>query len=302
MGRGINTGRRVLNRSAPRVKIELMAQVTAGVSNKKGVSAGAAARISSTSRLCYSDGSMPRDEVQKLAGKVALITGASRGIGRAIAASYADEGAQVFICGRNHLDVARAVAAISRDGGAIDGTDGDIAKPADVQRVVRQALDRFSTIDILVNNASLLGPRVPLADYDFTTWREVMATNLDGLFLVTREVLPVLMARRSGSIINLSSGVGRVGKAKWGAYAVSKAALEGFTQVLADELRSEGIRVNSVNPAATRTQMRARAYPAEDPMTLPTPESIMPIFVYLASDESREITGQALNARQWAGK
>jgi NAD(P)-dependent dehydrogenase (short-subunit alcohol dehydrogenase family) len=83
---------------------------------------------------------------------------------------------------------------------------------------------------------------------------------------------------------------------------VSKAALEGFTQMLADELRAEGIRVNSVNPAATRTQMRAQAYPAEDPMALPTPESIMPIFVFLASDESREVTGQALDAREWLGK
>ena len=111
----------------------------------------------------------------------------------------------------------------------------------------------------------------------------------------------MMLARRSGAIVNLTSGVGRAGKAKWGAYAVSKAALEGFTQVLADELRAEGIRVNSVNPAATRTQMRAEAYPAEDPMTLPTPESIMPIFIYLASDESLAVSGQALNARDWAG-
>ena len=138
--------------------------------------------------------------------------------------------------------------------------------------------------------------------YEFAAWREVMGTNLNGLFLVTREVLPIMLARRSGAIINLTSGVGRVGKARWGAYAVSKAALEGFTQVLADEVRAEGIRVNSVNPAATRTKMRAEAYPAEDPMTLPTPESIMPIFVYLASDESAEVSGQALNAREWLVK
>jgi NAD(P)-dependent dehydrogenase (short-subunit alcohol dehydrogenase family) len=244
---------------------------------------------------------MTSSETKKLSGKVALITGGSRGIGRAIAATYADEGAQVFICGRSDHDVASAIAEIRHVGGAIDGTVGDIAKPADVQRIVQQAVECFGTIDVLVNNASLLGPRVTLADYDFSAWREVMATNLDGLFLVTREVLPVLLARRSGAIINLTSGVGRVGKAKWGAYAVSKAALEGFTQVLADELRAEGIRVNSVNPAATRTQMRAQAYPAEDPMTLPTPNSIMPIFVFLASDESLHVSGQALNAREWVG-
>ena len=245
---------------------------------------------------------MASTDPKKLSGKVALITGGSRGIGRAIAGAYADQGAQVFICGRNDPDVARAIEEIRRIGGAIDGASGDIAEPADVRRIVRQAVARFGTIDVLVNNASRLGPRVTIANYEFTAWREVMGTNLDGLFIMTHEVLPIMLARRCGAIINLTSGVGRVGKARWGAYAVSKAGLEGFTQVLADELRADGIRVNSVNPAATRTQMRAQAYPAEDPMTLPTPEAIMPIFVYLASDESRGVSGQALNAREWVGK
>ena len=245
---------------------------------------------------------MANEPIKKLHGKFALITGGSRGIGRAIAEAYADQGAQVFICGRNDSDVARAIDEIRRAGGVIDGTSGDITKPADVQRIVRQAVERFGTIDVLVNNASVLGPRVTIAEYEFATWREVMATNLDGVFLITHEVLPIMLTRRCGAIINLTSGVGRVGKARWGAYAVSKAGLEGFTQVLADEVRAAGIRVNSVNPAATRTQMRAQAYPAEDPTTLPTPESIMPIFVYLASDESTEVTGQALNAREWAGR
>jgi NAD(P)-dependent dehydrogenase (short-subunit alcohol dehydrogenase family) len=248
------------------------------------------------------DDFMASGGIKKLSGKVALITGGSRGIGRAIAAAYADQGAQAFICGRNKGDIARAIEEIRLAGGAIDGANGDISVPADVRRIVRQVVDQFGTVDVLVNNASLLGPRVAIADYNYSAWREVMGTNLDGLFLMTHEVLPLMLARGRGAIINLTSGVGRVGKAKWGAYAVSKAALEGFTQVLADEVRAEGIRVNSVNPAATRTQMRAQAYPAEDPMTLSTPESIMPIFVYLASDESIEVTGQALSAREWAGK
>ena len=245
---------------------------------------------------------MASGEIKKLSGKVALITGGSRGIGRAIAVAYADQGAQVFICGRNERDVARAIKEIRRAGGTIDGASGDISEPADVRRIVRQAIDRFGAVDVLVNNASVLGPRVAIVDYEFTAWREVMGTNLDGLFLMTHEVLPIMLRRRCGAIINLASGVGRIGKARWGAYAVSKAALEGFTQVLADEVRSRDLRVNSVNPAATRTEMRAQAYPAEDPMTLPAPEAIMPIFVYLASDESREISGQALNAREWVGK
>ena len=245
---------------------------------------------------------MARSETKKLTGKVALITGGSRGIGRAIAAAYADQGAQVFICGRNNNDVRRTIDELRLGGAAIEGASGDIADPGDVRRIVHETVARFGTIDVLVNNASLLGPRVTIAEYDFAAWREVLATNLDGLFLVTHEVLPIMLARHCGAIINLTSGVGRVGKAKWGAYAVSKAALEGFTQVLADEVSAEGIRVNSVNPAATRTEMRAQAYPAEDPTTLPTPESIMPVFVYLASDESRAVSGQALNAREWLGK
>jgi NAD(P)-dependent dehydrogenase (short-subunit alcohol dehydrogenase family) len=111
-----------------------------------------------------------------------------------------------------------------------------------------------------------------------------------------------MLERRSGSIINVTSGVGRQGKARWGAYAVSKAGLENFTQVLADEVSQTGIRVNSVNPAATRTRMRAEAYPTEDPLTLPAAEEITPIFVYLASDASGGVTGQSLEARDWLGR
>jgi NAD(P)-dependent dehydrogenase (short-subunit alcohol dehydrogenase family) len=237
-----------------------------------------------------------------LLGKVALITGGSRGIGRAIAAAYARAGARVIICGRNFADVEDAVREIRARGGEIDGVTGDVSRAQDVQRIVTAALERFGVIDVLVNNASVLGPRETIAKFPLEAWEEVIRINLTGLFLVTHEVLPTMLARRSGSIINVTSGVGRAGKAKWGAYAVSKAGLECFTQLLAEEVESAGIRVNAVNPAATRTQMRARAYPAEDPMTLPTPDEVVPIFMYLASDASHEITGQSLNARDWLGK
>ena len=237
-----------------------------------------------------------------LLGKVALITGGSRGIGRAIAAAYARAGARVFICGRNSTEVEDALREIRARGGEIDGVAGDISHAQDVQRIVAAALERFGAIDVLVNNASVLGPREAIAEYPLDAWEEVIRINLTGLFLITHEVLPAMLVRRSGSIINVTSGVGRAGKAKWGAYAVSKAGLEGFTQLLAEEVESAGIRVNAVNPAATRTQMRARAYPAEDPMTLPTPDEVVPIFVHLASDASHEITGQSLNARDWLGK
>ncbi|HWH77635.1 MAG TPA: SDR family NAD(P)-dependent oxidoreductase, partial [Candidatus Binatus sp.] len=203
------------------------------------------------------------------------------------------------ICGRKRADIDSALSEISAGGGAIDGIAGDIARLADVEGIVHGAVQRFGTIDVLVNNASVLGPRAAIADYPIDTWREVIDINLNGLFFMTHEVLPIMLAKRRGSIVNLTSGVGRVGKARWGAYAVSKAGLEGFSQVLADELKDSGIRVNSVNPAATRTQMRAMAYPAEDPATLPSAEDVVPIFLYLASDDSNAITGQSLNARDW---
>jgi len=239
-----------------------------------------------------------RDE-KHLLGKVALITGGSRGIGRAIAAAYAQAGAQVYICGRNRSVLDQTLAEIRSSGGEIDGRAGDIGNAAEAARIVDAALERFGSIDVLVNNASVLGARVPIAEYPVEDWEEVIRVNLNGLFYVTHEVLPVMLERRSGSIINVTSGVGRTGKARWGAYAASKAGLEGFTQVLADEVKEVGIRVNAVNPAGTRTQMRAAAYPGEDSMTLPTPAAIVPVFLYLASDVSAHITAKSLDAQDW---
>jgi NAD(P)-dependent dehydrogenase (short-subunit alcohol dehydrogenase family) len=238
-------------------------------------------------------------EEQKLAGKSALVTGGSRGIGKAIAAAYARAGARVFICARNESGVERAVEDIRKQGGEICGRVGDVGELNHARRIVGAALERFGSIEVLVNNASLLGPRVPIADYPFSAWQEVMRVNIDGLFLMTQEVLKAMIPRRRGSIINVTSGVGRLGKARWGAYAPSKFALEGFTQMLAEEAQDFGIRVNSLNPGASRTSMRAAAYPAEDPLTLPRPEEITEAFVYLASDESLGVTGKSFNAQDW---
>ncbi len=242
---------------------------------------------------------MANEGGKRLSGKVALITGGSRGIGRAMAEAYAREGAHVFICGRNAADVDNAVREIRANRGVIHGAAGDVGNLEDARRIVRAAVEQYGRIDVLVNNASLLGPLVPIADYPAAEWEEVVRVNLTGVFLMTQAVLKSMIPQRQGSIINVSSGVGRTGKARWGAYACSKAGLEGFTQVLADELKDTAIRVNSVNPAATRTEMRAAAYPDENPMTLPRPEEIMPVFLYLASDESVGVMGKALDAREW---
>ena len=227
------------------------------------------------------------------------ITGGSRGIGRAIAVAYAREGAGVFICARGPADLHQAIADIRSTGGEAHGRVGDKGDATHAKAIVQGALEQFGKLDVLVNNASLLGPRVPIAEYPVSAWEDVVRVNLTGSFLMIQEALKIMIPQRSGSIINVSSGVGRVGRARWGAYAASKFGVEGLTQVLADEVREFGIRVNTVNPGPTRTEMRALAYPEEDPKTLPTPDQVVPIFVYLASDDSAAVTGQSLDAQEW---
>lgn len=239
---------------------------------------------------------------QRLTGKAALVTGASKGIGFGISAAYLKEGARVFLCARGEEDLGRAAAELGKIGPDVGYAVADVGDVEQAKRLVDAALTRFSDLDILVNNASILGKRAPIVETEASTWNEVLRINTSSLFYVTRPLLPTLLERGRGSIINVSSSVGRKGKPNWGPYAVSKFGLEGFTQVLAEELRPHGIRVNSVNPGATRTEMRADAYPDEDPLTLPTPADIAEVFVYLASEESASVTGQALEARDYLKK
>lgn len=236
---------------------------------------------------------------RRLQCKAALITGASRGIGRGIAETFAREGASVFLCARGVEALRAAARELESKGASVGFRAADVSDPRDAERLVESALERFPNLEILVNNASILGKRAPIADLDVATWDEVIRVNTSSLFYVTRPLIPHLVALGRGSIVNVSSSVGRKGKPNWGAYAVSKFGLEGFTQVLAAELESAGVRVNSVNPGATRTDMRAEAYPEEDPLSLPTPEEIAEIFVHLASDESRSVTGQTFEARDY---
>jgi len=237
-----------------------------------------------------------------LDGKVALITGGSRGIGKAIAMAYAREGAKVFICARKKAALKKAAEEIRSIGGEARWYAADLCKAREVKHLVREVCRAYGTVHILVNNASVLGPRVPITSYPLSAWEEVLKVNLTALFVLAKEVLGMMIPQKEGSIINLSSGVGRVGKARWGAYAASKFGVEGLTQVLADEVRERNIRVNAVNPGGTRTEMREQAYPEEDPMTLPTPEEITGVFIYLASAESQGITGKSFGARDWLKK
>lgn len=236
---------------------------------------------------------------ERLAGKAALVTGASKGIGLGISTAFLKEGAHVFLCARGEKDLARAAAELEKIGPDVGYAVGDVGDAEQAKRLAEAALSRFPDLSILVNNASILGKRAPVVETEASTWDEVLRINTSSLFYVTRPLLPTLIEHGSGSIINVSSSVGRKGKPNWGPYAVSKFGLEGFTQVLAEELRPHDIRVNSVNPGATRTEMRANAYPDEDPLTLPTPADIAEIFVYLASDESASVTAQAFEARDY---
>jgi NAD(P)-dependent dehydrogenase (short-subunit alcohol dehydrogenase family) len=236
----------------------------------------------------------------KLKDKTSLITGGSKGIGKGVAGAFLKEGSIVVICGRNEIDLKTTRDELSKYGN-ISYIKADISKWNEVALLKSEIERKFGKLDVLVNNASVLGLRKPIIDYDEDIWEKTIHINLNAQFFVTKALLPLLLNGNNPSIINVSSSVGRRGKAGWGAYAASKFGLEGLTQVLADELKSR-VRVNSVNPGGTRTKMRAGAYPDEDPETLPTPEDIAPIFVYLASDDSINVTGEALNARDWMHK
>jgi NAD(P)-dependent dehydrogenase (short-subunit alcohol dehydrogenase family) len=235
----------------------------------------------------------------RLKDKTVLITGGGGGIGRVMARAFVQEGAGVLICGRDRKRLESVSAEVQAPEGKLFYLVCDITKNDDLKRLAQWIAQAWGRLDVLVNNAGVLGLMVPLKDYPEAVWDEVIRINLTGAFLVTRSVLPFMIKAGGGSIINLSSTVGREARANWGAYAASKFGMEGLTQVLADELKPHGIRVNSVNPGGTRTEMRSVAYPKEDPSALPSPEAIMPLFIHLASDESKEVTGQALNARDW---
>ena len=232
-----------------------------------------------------------------LEGKVALITGASQGLGRALALAYAKDGARVVINARTEESIRPVAEEIEASGAEVLALAADVSKRSDVERLVGAAAERFGRIEALVNNAGLLGPRVAIADYPEDEWRRVIDANLTGPFLVSRAVIPHM--RAGGSIINVVSGVSVEGRAEWGAYSVSKFGVEGLTQILAAELEERGIRVNAVDPGGMRTEMRAAAYPEEDPTTRITPEENTDVFLYLASDDSRDVTGQRFKAQEF---
>jgi len=232
-----------------------------------------------------------------LEGKVAVITGASKGLGKALALAYAKEGARVIINARSKGSIHPVAEEVEALGSEVLALAADVSKSADVERLVDAATQRFGKIDVLVNNAGLLGPRVAIEEYPEDEWRRAIDANLTGPFLITKAAIPRML--EGASIVNVVSGVSVEGRAGWGAYSVSKFGVEGLTQILAAELEERGIRANAVDPGGMRTEMRAAAYPEEDPMTRITPEENTDVFLYLASDESKGVTGQRFKAQEF---
>lgn len=241
---------------------------------------------------------MPEDNAT-LRDKVALVTGASQGLGRALALAFAEEGARVVVNARSDESVRPVAGEVEGAGAEVLAVAADVSREAEVERLVRETVERFGRIDVLVNNAGLLGPRVGVEDYPEDEWRRVIDVNLTGPYLVSKAAIPHLS--EGGSIINVVSGVSVEGRAQWGAYSVSKFGVEGLTQILASELAERGIRVNAVDPGGMRTDMRAAAYPEEDPQTRITPEENTAVFLYLASDESKGVTGERFKAQEFGG-
>jgi NAD(P)-dependent dehydrogenase (short-subunit alcohol dehydrogenase family) len=235
-----------------------------------------------------------------LEGRVCLITGSSRGIGLGIARVFANNGAIVTLHGRDKATLRQSLASLP-ESAKHTYVAADLNTLEGSKKLAERLIRLHEKLDVLVHSAGILGPKTPLATYPRKDWHEVIQVNLTVPFLLTQEVLPLLRKGDHPSVIFISSGLGRVGRAEWGAYAVSKFGVEGLTQVWADELQGENIRVNAVNPGGTRTRMRAAAYPEEDPMILPTPEDIAPVFVWLARADT-EMNGQSLEARDWIGR
>ncbi len=236
-----------------------------------------------------------------LKDRIVLVTGASDGIGKALALKCAELGARVILHGRNKRKLEAVYDQIAANQAsaapAIALMDLAIADGKAYSSFADSIEQDFGHLDGLVNNAGILGPRLSIEQYDATDWQRVLHLNLTAPFALTQVLLPLLKRATDPSIVFTSSGVGRKGRAFWGAYAVSKFGTEGLSQVLADETRHIPVRVNCLNPGATRTDMRLQAYPAEDRDKLKTPAEILAPYIFLLGPESRNVTGHSFDCQ-----
>jgi NAD(P)-dependent dehydrogenase (short-subunit alcohol dehydrogenase family) len=218
-----------------------------------------------------------------LAGRIALITGASRGIGAAVAKRFAAEGAHVILIARTIGGLEEVDDAIKANGGQATLVPCDLTDFEALDTLGPSLLERFDKLDVFVGNAGALGEMTPLSHYDAKAWHEVFDVNVHANWRLIRTLEPLLRRSDAGRAILVTSGAAANPRAFWGAYAVTKAAMETLAKVWASELENTDVRVNILNPGATRTGMRAAAFPGEDPLTLKTPEDLTDKFVEMAS-------------------
>jgi len=236
---------------------------------------------------------------KQLEGRTALVTGASQGIGRAIALALAREGANIVVTARNE-DKLRALAAEAEAMG-VQGlaAPADIGVESEINAAAGAAIAKFGGVDILVNNAGIIHPSIPVAEFDPQLFRDVLNVNITGAFLITKALLPGMIERGYGKIINISSIGGRKGAAGRSAYRITKAGLISFTESLAAEVKQYGIDVNAICPGAVDTRGYREALNATGRAPNPkieTPENIANVAVFLASNRSTAITGTAIDA------
>lgn len=233
-----------------------------------------------------------------LAGKVILVTGAGAGIGRVAALTYARFGATVLLLGRTLSKLEAVYDEIETMGAqqpAILPMDLEKASYDETQKLERLIDSEFGQLDGILNNAAILGNLTPLEMYDVDTFTKVMHINCTATFMLTQALLPLLKDAKNGSIVFTSSSVGTHPRAFWGAYALSKQAIEGMSDIFTQETKNTtNLRFNCINPGGTRTNMRAHAFPGESPMSLKTPEDIMGGYIALMSDESIGVRGQVV--------
>lgn len=232
-----------------------------------------------------------------LKDKVILVTGAGDGIGKVAALTYAKCGATVLLLGKTQSKLEAVYDEIEELGlptPAILPMDLERASFAQMNELAGLIEKEFGHVDGVLHNAAILGALTPLEMYDPITFEQVMRVNTTAVFMLTQALFPLLKAAQSGSVIFTSSGVA-CPRAFWGAYALSKQALEGMSEIFTQETsRLTALRFNCINPGATRTNMRAHAFPGEDPNSLKTPADIMPAYVYLMTDEASGVKGQVI--------
>lgn len=234
-----------------------------------------------------------------MATPVAVITGGSRGLGRALVFAFARAGYRIWTTARDAAGLAHLEAELRAANLTVVTVVADVARAQDNARLARRLEAEAGPVEVLVHNAGLLGPRVPLARHPLEDFDAVLAVNLRGPFDLTQRLVPVL--GRGAAIQFVTSGVGREARTRWGAYNVSKWALEGMARIWALELKDAGIRVQIVDPGRMRTAMRAAAYPDEDPQRLPAPEDVAGVFVRLVQQVDISRTGERFEVSEEQG-